>query len=68
MLEMGMIEQTNGPWGAPELVVKQKSAEFLMVVDHHKIYAVTEGMTYPLPRIKTLCTLWEAVDTSRRTI
>ncbi|GMF32679.1 unnamed protein product [Phytophthora fragariaefolia] len=55
MLQAGVIEEGNGAWGFPVVLVKKKDGEVRFCVDYRALNQVTKIYVYPLPRIdKTL--------------
>ena len=51
MAEAGMIEPSNSPWAAPDLLVKKKDDTWRFCVDYRHLNDVTRKDSYPLPRI-----------------
>ena len=59
MIEQGILEPSNSPWGAPCISVKKKSEHGMkisprLVVDYRKLNKVTKPDVYPLPNIQTI--------------
>ena len=58
MLKRGVVEQSNGPWSSPIVLVKKKDGTTRFCVDFRKINDLTKKDAHPLPRIDdTLDTL-----------
>ncbi|GMF46675.1 unnamed protein product [Phytophthora fragariaefolia] len=51
MLPAGVIEESNGAWGFPVVLVKNKDGEVRFCVDYRALNKVTKKYVYPLPRI-----------------
>ncbi|KAG3110754.1 hypothetical protein PI124_g9003 [Phytophthora idaei] len=51
MLSAGVIEEGNGGWGFPVVLVKKKDGEVRFCVDYRALNKVTRKDVYPLPRI-----------------
>ncbi|KAE8953370.1 hypothetical protein PF011_g32428 [Phytophthora fragariae] len=63
MLEQGVIEEGQGAWGFPVVLVKKKDGRVRFCVDYRALNAITAKDVYPLPHIdETL----EALCGSRR--
>jgi hypothetical protein len=54
LLQVGLIQKSTSPFGAPVLFVKKKTGEFWMCVDYRALNKVTIPNRYPLPRIDDL--------------
>ncbi|KAG3105916.1 hypothetical protein PI124_g13775 [Phytophthora idaei] len=62
MLQAGVIEEENGAWGFPVVLVRRKDGEVRFCVDYRVLIKVTKKDVYPLPRIdETLEALGGAV-------
>ncbi|KAG6614968.1 Gag-pol fusion protein [Phytophthora cinnamomi] len=62
MLQAGVIEEGNGAWGFPVVLVKKKDGEVRFGVDYRALNRVTKKDVYPLPRIdETLEALGDAL-------
>lgn len=58
MLAAGVIEEGNGAWGFPVVLVRKKDGEIRFCIDYRALNSVTKRDVYPLPRIdETLETL-----------
>ncbi|KAE9301653.1 hypothetical protein PF008_g22691 [Phytophthora fragariae] len=62
MLAAGVIEEGNGAWGFPVVLVKKRDGEVRFCVDYRALNKITRKDVYPLPRIdETLEALGGAV-------
>uniref|UniRef100_H3H8U6 Reverse transcriptase domain-containing protein n=1 Tax=Phytophthora ramorum TaxID=164328 RepID=H3H8U6_PHYRM len=62
MLQAGVIEEGNGAWGFPVVLVRKKDGEVRFCVDYRALNKITKKDVYPLPRIdETLEALGGAV-------
>ncbi|OWZ06564.1 hypothetical protein PHMEG_00021159, partial [Phytophthora megakarya] len=51
MLTAGVIEEGDGAWGFPVLLVRKKDGEVRFCIDYRALNKVTKKDVYPLPRI-----------------
>lgn len=51
MLDAGVIEEGEGAWGFPVVLVKKKDGEVRFCIDYRALNKVTKKDVYPLPRI-----------------
>jgi hypothetical protein len=54
MLELGLIQPSKSPYGAPILFVKTADGNLRMVIDYRALNAKTIKDRFPLPRIPDL--------------
>jgi hypothetical protein len=54
LTEMGFIQPSKSPFGAPVLFVKKKDGTMRMCVDYRALNSITIKNRYPLPRIDEL--------------
>eukprot|EP00879_Flechtneria_rotunda_P001398 GHRR01001550.1.p1 GENE.GHRR01001550.1~~GHRR01001550.1.p1 ORF type:complete len:633 (+),score=44.76 GHRR01001550.1:1745-3643(+) len=54
LIEMGFIQPSKSPYGAPILFVRKKNGKLRMCVDFRALNKVTVKNRYPLPRIDEL--------------
>ncbi len=58
LLQAGLIEPSNSPWGAPALFVpKPRSDQLRMVIDYRAIKKLTVRNQWPIPRVDDLLDL-----------
>ncbi|KAJ8651314.1 hypothetical protein O0I10_013196 [Lichtheimia ornata] len=51
LLDLGLIEPSTSPWGAPILFVRKKDGSMRMCIDYRALNKATIRNTSPLPRI-----------------
>jgi len=54
LLDMGYIQPSKSPFGAPILFVRKKNGKLRMCVDYRALNKITVKNRYPLPRIDEL--------------
>jgi hypothetical protein len=54
LLQQGLIQPSNSPFGSPVLFVKKKDGSLRMVIDYRAVNAKTFRNHWPLPRIDDL--------------
>ena len=54
LTDMGFIQSSISPWGAPVLFVKKNDGTLRMCIDYRQLNKVTIKNKYPLPRIHDL--------------
>jgi hypothetical protein len=58
MQRRGVIEESEGPWWIPDVLVRKKEGKLRFCLDYRKLNYITKKETFPLPRIDdTLDTL-----------
>jgi hypothetical protein len=58
MQRRGFIEESDGPWWSPGVLVRKKKGKLRFCLDYRKLNHVTRKDCFPLPRIDdTLDTL-----------
>jgi hypothetical protein len=58
MTGKGVIEESEGPWSSPVVLVRKKNGDLRFCVDYRKLNDVTKKDCFPLPSIDdTLDTL-----------
>ena len=51
LLEKGLIEEGNGEWSSPVVLVRKKSGQWRFCCDFRRINGITKADAYPLPRV-----------------
>lgn len=51
MLKDGVIDEGNGAWGFPIMLVKKKDGQIRFCIDYRALNSATKKDYYPLPRI-----------------
>ncbi|CAL9006102.1 unnamed protein product [Prunus brigantina] len=54
LVDLGFIQPSVSPWGAPVLFVKKKDGTMRLCIDYRQLNKVTVRNRYPLPRIDDL--------------
>jgi hypothetical protein len=62
MLELGIIEPSDSPWGAPVVLIKKKDGSWRFCVDYRALNDVTIKDVYPLPRLSGILSKLEGAD------
>lgn len=52
MVESGVVKESNSPWAAPIVLVREKDGNLRFCVHYRKLNACTVWDVYPFPRIK----------------
>ena len=55
MLKNDIIVHSTSEYSFPIVLVKKKNGEFRFAIDYRKLNAVTQPVTYPLPRLDDVC-------------
>ncbi|KAE8895225.1 hypothetical protein PF005_g8011 [Phytophthora fragariae] len=58
MLKAGVIEEGNGAWGFPVVLVRKKDGEVRFCIDYRAPNKITKKDVYPLPRIDETLEAW----------
>ena len=53
MLKMGVIEETNGEWASPIVLVKKADGSERFCVDYRKVNAITIKDSFPMPSVES---------------
>ena len=51
MLELGVIEHSQSPWGFPAILLPKKDGGIRVCIDYRDLNTITKTDAYPLPRI-----------------
>jgi hypothetical protein len=54
LMDLGLIQESCSPWGAPVLFVKKKDNSMRLCIDYRELNKVTIRNKYPLPWIEDL--------------
>ena len=54
LMDLGLIQESCSPWGAPVLFVKKKDNSMRLCIDYRELNKVTIRNKYPFPRIEDL--------------
>jgi hypothetical protein len=65
MLKNDIIEHSTSEYSFPFVLVKKKNGEFRFAIDYRKLNAVTQPITYPLPRLDDV---FDAIGQANATI
>ena len=65
MLKNDIIEHFTSEYSFPIVLVKKKNGEFRFAIDYRKLNAVTQPITYPLPRLDDV---FDAIGQANATI
>lgn len=54
LIETGVVERSNSPWGFPVVLVPKKDDTYRLCVDYRRLNEITKKDAYPLPSISSL--------------
>jgi hypothetical protein len=52
LLQIGMIQESSGPFASPVFLVKKKSGEWRLCVDCRRLNSITVKNRYPIPNME----------------
>jgi hypothetical protein len=58
MQHCGVIEESDGPWSSPIVLVRKKNGELHCCMDYRKLNSVAKKDCFPLPRVDDTLACW----------
>lgn len=62
LLTLGIIEPSTSQWRSGVVMVRKKCGAFRFAIDFRKLNAVTEKISFPMPRVEDV---WDAIGASK---